>query len=176
MAETAGDPRHTEGAPRMTGVELLPFSPAHRAHFARLNRAWIEQYFWIEPIDAYVLDNPEEAILSKGGEIWFAAQGDEIVGCFALLKTSPTRYEFTKFAVDAKAQGLGAGKALLAHAVTRAMALGAEDIIIYSHTSLARACDMYRRAGWVEQAMSEADKARYKRSDIMLLKPLARAA
>lgn len=58
-----------------TELEILRFEPAYRDHFRRLNLAWLERYFQIEPIDERVLGNPEVEILATGGEILFARCG-----------------------------------------------------------------------------------------------------
>lgn len=153
-------------------IEILPLTPDLSPHFLRLNQHWIERYFVMEPLDEMLLRDPETHIVRGGGEVWFALHEGEVVGCYALMRATPDRFEFTKFAVDDKAQGLGVGKALLAHAIERAGALGARDIIIYSNTVLERACAMYRKAGWVEQPLTEEDQARYARVNIKLLRPL----
>lgn len=157
-------------------MDILPLNPELSAHFERLNREWIERFFAIEPLDEYVLQNPQSVIIDTGGEVWFAVREGVPLGCYALLKLTPTRYEFTKFAVTPAAQGTGAGRALLLHSIARARALEAEDVVIYSNTSLERACNMYRMAGWVEQAMSDEDKARYKRVNIKLVLPVMEKA
>ena len=36
-------------------LRIVPFDPALRSHFGRLNREWLERYFVVEPIDADVL-------------------------------------------------------------------------------------------------------------------------
>lgn len=158
-------------------MELVAYTPALAADFERLNREWIERFFAIEPLDEHILQNPEPVILAKGGEIWFAVKDGRTLGCYALLSHGAGRYEFTKFAVTPEAQGTGAGRALLLHSIERAKALRAQDVIIYSNTVLTRACDMYRKAGWVEQPLTDEDKARYKRVNIKLLLPvMAKAA
>ena len=37
--------------------------------FKQINMEWIEKYFVMEPVDEFVLTNPEEAILKPGGII-----------------------------------------------------------------------------------------------------------
>lgn len=153
-------------------MEIMPLSPALAPHFMGLNRHWIERWFSMEPLDEALLGDPERYILQGGGEVWFAVKDGTPIGCYALMRVSPARFEFTKFAVSDSAQGTGAGKALLAHAIARAEALGAADIIIYSNTVLERACAMYRKAGWIEEPLSDADRAHYKRVNIKLVRPL----
>lgn len=87
-------------------VQILNYEPAHQLHFERLNRHWIEKYFWMEPIDVAVLQNPEVHILAHGGHILMAAYEQQVVGTVALKFIQPGMYEFTKMAVDETHQGL----------------------------------------------------------------------
>ncbi len=153
-------------------MQITPMTPALAPHFMRLNRHWIETHFAMEPSDEALLGDPDTHILRDGGEVWFAVKDGEPIGCFALMRVTPKRFEFTKFAVTDAAQGTGAGKALLAHAIARGHALGAEDLLIYSNTVLERACAMYRKAGWIEEAMTDEDRSHYARVNIKLVRPL----
>ena len=54
------------------GLTVISFDPALRDEFRRLNVAWLERYFNVEPIDEQVLGDPEGEILAPGGEILFA--------------------------------------------------------------------------------------------------------
>ena len=47
--------------------------------------AWISKYFALEPKDLEVLDDPQGKIIAKGGRIFMAFEGDEPVGCVALI-------------------------------------------------------------------------------------------
>ncbi|WP_417784445.1 hypothetical protein [Terasakiella pusilla] len=44
------------------------------------------------------LDNPEGYYLAKGGYIWFARSGGNIIGCCALAKRGEQRFEISKMA------------------------------------------------------------------------------
>ena len=61
-------------------LRIVPFAPALRSHFYRLNEAWLGRYFNMEEIDDRVLSHPVIEILRRGGSILFAALGEEIVG------------------------------------------------------------------------------------------------
>jgi len=52
-------------------ASIVPFAPSHQPRFKELNLQWIQQYFAVEPMDLYQLDNPEITIMAKGGEIFF---------------------------------------------------------------------------------------------------------
>ena len=148
-------------------ITILPYSAKHAHIFDRLNRAWIEQYFTVEPFDDLVLKQPEKYILEPGGEIWFAALEAQVVGACALLNFAPGVLEFTKLGVDEKARGHGVARALLRHCAARAKEKGAHTLKIFTSTKLAPANALYRSENFVEVSMSAEQKQRYKRGDIM---------
>ena len=90
-------------------IELLEFKPEHQPWFEKLNRQWIEQYFWMEPIDVEVLQHPDKHIIGKGGSIFMASVDGAIAGAVALKFVESGVYEFTKMAVDEKFRGLKIG-------------------------------------------------------------------
>ena len=148
-------------------ITILPFAPEYAPIFDQLNRAWIEQYFSIEPFDDLVLTQPEKMILSTGGEIWFAAIDGAVVGSCALLNFAPGVFEFTKLGVDEKARGRGVARRLLTHCRDRAKEKGAHTLKIFTNLRLLPANALYRSEGFVEVAMTPEQKQRYKRADIM---------
>ncbi len=145
-------------------IEIVDYTPECQPWFEQFNRAWIEKYFWMEPIDIAVLQRPEEYILGKGGLIVVAKIDRAIAGVAALKYVEPGVYEFTKMAVDEKFRGLGAGRALAEAAIEKAKALGAHAIILYSNRILANAIGLYTRLGFVELPLDTV----YKRSDIKM--------
>ncbi|WP_118952038.1 GNAT family N-acetyltransferase [Taibaiella helva] len=148
-----------------TNITIIPYQKAYQVHFERLNKAWLEAYFKVELVDAWVLGNPEEAILKDGGTILFAAAGEEIIGTVALKYMAPGIYELTKMAVDESFQGNGAGKRLCAAAIDKARELGAGELILYSQTSLKAAIGIYRKLGFTELPL---EPGKYERADIKM--------
>lgn len=146
-------------------IRIESFKSEHQPWFEKFNRAWIEKYFWMEPIDVAVLQNPEQHILAHGGEILMAYADNEIVGTVALKKSAPTVFEFTKMAVDEKFRGKKIGLAIAEAAIEKAKLLGAHKIDLYSHTSLIAALHLYRKLGFVEVPVD----GLYKRSDIKMV-------
>lgn len=146
-------------------MEIVSYEPQYAVHFERLNKAWLEKYFYIEPIDEYVLANPQEAILNHGGEILFAKHEEQIIGTIAMKWQSEGVVELTKMGVDEAFQGLGAGKLLFENALVTAKQMGAHRIILYSNTILAPALSIYRKYGFVEVPL---EKGLYERSDIKM--------
>jgi GNAT superfamily N-acetyltransferase len=146
-------------------ITVTTFDPKYKNDFKNLNIEWLKHYFYVEPIDEELLSNPEEVILSKGGYICFGLYNNEIAGTAALLKTNEHTYELGKMAVSPQFQGLGIGKAILAHCVETAIDLNAKEIILYSNTILATAIHMYTSSGFVEIPLQASN---YKRSNIKM--------
>jgi len=146
-------------------IKILDYRPAHQPFFERLNRNWIEKYFWLELIDKFVLMEPEKAILQHGGAILMATINNEIAGTVALKKINDTTYEFTKMAVDEQFQRRGLGEALSKAAIKKAKWMGAEKLQLYSQTSLRPAILLYRKLGFKEIPM---EPGIYSRSDIKM--------
>src|SRR5215218_825179 len=118
----------------MNKIEIVDYKPEHQPFFEQFNKAWIEQYFWLEEIDVYVLQHPEEAILNKGGAILMAICDDVVAGTVALKKVNEEVYEFTKMAVAEQFRRRGIAEKLSIAALERAKDLGAVKVILYSQT------------------------------------------
>lgn len=151
------------------GLEIIAFASQYRDDFKRLNLAWLERYFRVEPIDEEVLSNPERTIVAGGGQILLARFAGRIVGTVALKPESDGGFELTKMAVDECWQGRGFGKRLLQVACERAKALGAPRVILYSQRSLTAAVTMYAKYGFTELPLID---ARYSRCDIRMQRTL----
>lgn len=132
----------------MTGIEIVDYEPAHQPYFEQFNRAWIEEFFTMEPLDEYVLRNPEEAILAKGGAILMAKYEGEVAGTVGLRKLSDSVFEFTKMAVDEKFRRRGIAEAISYASFEKARQLGAEKVILYSNTKNAAAIKLYEKLGF----------------------------
>ncbi len=147
-----------------SGVEIISYQKEHQPWFEKLNRDWIEKFFWMEPIDFAVLQHPEEHILKYGGTIFMGSFNNEIAGTAAVKFVEPGVYEFTKMAVDEKFQGKKIGKAIAEAAIEWCRKSGANRIILYSNTKLETAIAMYRKLGFVEIPLD----GPYKRSNIKM--------
>lgn len=145
-------------------IEIQNYQTHHQPYFEKLNRDWIEKYFWMEPIDFEVLQNPEAYILKPGGFIFMANFDNKIVGTVALKKVNEKVYEFTKMAVEDKHQGKKIGKILALTAIEKAKQLEAQRIILYSNTILSAAIYLYQSIGFKEVPLD----GPYKRSNIKM--------
>jgi GNAT superfamily N-acetyltransferase len=129
-------------------VRILPYHPAFATDFARLNRAWLEWYFTAEPLDEEYLGDPEGHILRPGGEIYFAVEGDRILGTCAAIPRSDESFELAKLAVTPEAQGRGLGRALALAVIAFARRRGAKCVVLVSNSKLVPALRLYETLGF----------------------------
>lgn len=160
----------TERARRLgaEAIEIVPFQSSLRDHFYRLNAEWLNRYFYIEEGDHAVLSAPEKHILERGGSIYFALHGEEVVGTCALLPVGENEVELTKMGVDPAARGLGIGRLLLEHAIRAFERLGRDTLFLETNTKLAPAIRMYESAGFEHQPAARAD-THYQRANVYMV-------
>lgn len=151
------------------GLTIVTFDPALREEFKRLNVAWLERYFRVEPIDERVLGNPEQEILAAGGEILFALLEGEVVGTVGLKLEDEQSLELTKMAVDERWQGRGFGQALLETAIDLTRRRGMRRVVLYSQRSLKPAIALYYKNGFVDIPGAP---RKYARCDVVMEKVL----
>jgi GNAT superfamily N-acetyltransferase len=146
-------------------LTFLDYKPAYQPWFEKLNKAWLEEYFVVEPFDKWVLEQPDEAIIKQGGKIYFATSGSAIVGTVALRFIEDGVYELTKMSVDKTYQGGGAGQFLCKAAIDKARELGARRLVLWSNRVLENAIHIYRKLGFTEIPVLAGT---YGRADIMM--------
>ena len=129
-------------------IELVTWRPELAPDFARLNRAWLELYFTVEPLDEEYLSDPEGHIIAPGGEIFFALDGDEVIGTCAMIPHGAEEFELAKLAVTPAAQGRGIGQRLAEAALAFARSRGAKRVTLVSNSGLGPALRLYERLGF----------------------------
>lgn len=132
----------------MESIKILDYESRYQPYFEAFNRAWIEKMFVMEPVDEWVLTNPEKAILESGGAILMAAYNGIVVGTVALRKVDDRTYEFTKMAVDENFRRLGIAEALSYASFEKAKEFGATTVILYSNTKNEGAIKLYEKIGF----------------------------
>ena len=141
-------------------------APAHAAAFRALNLAWISHHFAVEPKDLDALDDPQRAILDKGGAVLMVLDdAGEPIGCAALLALPDGGVELAKMTTVDAARGTGVGRALIAAAIARARAMGAPRVYLETNSSLAPALALYRSSGFVDLPKRETP---YARADVFM--------
>jgi DNA-binding MarR family transcriptional regulator/N-acetylglutamate synthase-like GNAT family acetyltransferase len=143
-----------------TQVTVTAYEPQHQAAFRDLNLEWIEQYFEVETDDRAILDDPQAYIIDPGGYIALALDGQQVIGCCALIPTpapersssnenhQSTSFELSKMAVTEQAKGKGVGYRLGKHILEHAKKLGAMRVHLVSHHRLESALALYKKLGF----------------------------
>jgi GNAT superfamily N-acetyltransferase len=134
-------------------ARILPYSCELKQYFIDLNIEWLNNYFYVEPHDADLLNNCEKVIIDKGGYIFFYENNDDILGTFALIKITDTIFELGKMAVSPNSRGKGIGQKLLQFCIDFAKSKEWEKIILYSNTKLENSIYIYRKFGFKEVAI-----------------------
>lgn len=150
----------------MNEIRIVDYRSAHQPYFDAFNRAWIEGMFEMEPVDEWVLTNPEKAILEPGGAILMAEYNGVPAGTVGLRKVDADTYEFTKMAVDINYRRLGIAEALSYASFKKAKELGAKTVILYSNKLNAGAIKLYEKLGFTHV---EVEKGVYKRANVKMV-------
>ena len=133
----------------MSAITVVPFNPKYAADFRRLNLDWIERLFKVEAPDLKVLDNPGRAIIEPGGMIFFALEGEAVVGTVAMIRVTDDRYELAKMAVPPTHQNRGIGR-LLGNACRDWMTQqrSIRTVFLETNSKLDNAIHLYERLGF----------------------------
>jgi ribosomal protein S18 acetylase RimI-like enzyme len=150
----------------MSDIKIIDYKPEHQPYFEALNRVWIEKLFRMEPVDEWVLTNPDKAILNTGGAILMAEYNGAIAGTVGLRKVDDETYEFTKMAVDERYRRLGIAEAISYASFRKAKELGAKKVILYSNTKNAGAIKLYEKIGFQH---IEVEKGVYERANVKMI-------
>lgn len=156
----------------MKGISIIDYLPEHQPWFEKFNRAWIEEMFTMEPVDEWVVTNPEKAIIEPGGAILMAAYNGVIAGTVGLRKADEGVFEFTKMAVDDNFRRLGIAEAISYASFIKAKKLGACKVILYSNTKNAGAIKLYEKIGFTHIAV---EPGVYERANVKMVIPIEKA-
>jgi GNAT superfamily N-acetyltransferase len=154
----------------MSGITVVPFRPGLADDFRRLNLDWIERLFAIEEPDRKVLENPEQAIVAKGGMIFFALDVESVVGTVAIIRFSDVRYELAKMAVATGHQRRGIGELLGRACKDWARENGAQTVFLETNSRLANAIRLYERLGFRHAV--DPHPSDYARADVYMELPI----
>ena len=149
---------------------VVTYRDEYRPHFERLNRAWIERWFVLEPPDHEVFADPVTHIIAPGGQIFFVVEDGEVYGTCAVVRHGDDGFELAKMAVDPTAQGRGYGDLLMRAAIQFSREACGRQLILVSNRKLEPAIRLYRKHGFVEVPITGGSG--YERADIEMHLPL----
>ncbi len=135
-------------------IHVVLYQDKYGQDFKRLNLEWLEKYHLTEPYDLEILNDPQGAVIDKGGFIFIALDDDKVVGTAGLSKNGHSEYELVKMTVDPAARGKGLGKMLLAHCIETAKKVKAVKIILFSNSRLLTALKLYEKYGFIHVEVS----------------------
>ncbi|GAA4777295.1 MULTISPECIES: GNAT family N-acetyltransferase [Flavobacterium] len=146
-------------------IKIIGYNPEYKNDFIKLNKAWLEEYFYVEPHDLETFNNIEKDIIKKEGEIFFCLVDKKIAGTVAMIKADDKTYELAKMAVDKKFQGMKLSNLLMEACIDFAKQNNAKKIFLVSNRILKPALNLYSKYNFVEVPMDETD---YDRADIQM--------
>jgi GNAT superfamily N-acetyltransferase len=133
-------------------VTIAPEDPATdvaqsllQAYFADRAITFIGGVYRPKPADPATLRAPEGAFL-------VAWSDGEPVGCGALRRLEPHRFEVKHLYVAPAGRGKGTGAALLSALEARALELGATEVVLDTNSALAAANGLYTSRGYASIA------------------------
>ena len=146
-------------------IKIIGYQSQYKNDFIKLNKAWLEEYFYIEPHDIDTFENCEKDIIQNGGQIFFCLVNNEIAGTVAMIKVNNDLYELAKMAVDKKFQGMKLSNLLMEASIEFAKSNKAKKIFLLSSTKLTPALNLYRKYNFIETPLAPTD---YARADIQM--------
>ena len=151
-------------------VEIVKFSPELAKYFYSINAQWVSDMFVMEEIDEKILSNPQEHIIDKGGQIWFAKHKElGVIGACAVKNFGNKWYELTKMGVLDSARGLKAGEILLKQVIHDCNEMDVDTLFLLTSSKCEAAIHLYEKNGFVhDEAIKEKFKELYERSDTFM--------
>lgn len=129
-------------------IEIIEYKPEFATAFKNLNLEWLDKYNLTESHDLMVLDDPEGTIIDRGGFIFLASSGDEIIGSAGLMKEHDGIFELAKMAVAPAFRGKGISKLLIEKCIAKARELQAQKLLLFSNSQLKTAISLYEKYGF----------------------------
>lgn len=137
-------------------IEIVDYTPEYASAFKSLNLEWLDKYDLTESHDLMVLDDPKGTIIDRGGFIYLAKSGDEIIGSAGLMKEHDGIYELAKMTVAPAFRGKGISKLLIEKCITKAKELKAEKLLLFSNSQLKPAIALYEKYGFKHVEVKDA--------------------
>ena len=150
----------------MKDFQIVPFNNKYSNAFLELNKTWIEEYWSLEKADLIDLQNPQKAILEKGGEIFFLIYNQKAIGTAAIIPFNYNKVELAKMTIQKNFRGKGLSKILLEHCINYAKKNQINEIFLISNSQLIVAKRLYKKFGFKETSL---DFNKYKRGNYKMV-------
>jgi putative acetyltransferase len=129
-------------------IEIISYENKYQPEFKQLNLEWLDKYNLTESHDLMVLNDPTGTILDRGGFIWLAKDGEEIIGTAAIMNEGHGHYELAKMTVAPAYQGKGISKLLIETCIAKAKEVKASKLLLFSNHQLLTALKLYEKYGF----------------------------
>ena len=129
-------------------IEIIDYDKKYHSDFKRMNLEYLDKYNLTESHDMIILDNPEEYVLGRGGFLWLAKAGDEIVGTVGIMPEGHGIFELIKMCVAESWRGRGISKLLMETCLQKVKELGGKKLILFSNHQLQTALKLYEKYGF----------------------------
>jgi DNA-binding MarR family transcriptional regulator/N-acetylglutamate synthase-like GNAT family acetyltransferase len=130
--------------------EVIPFNNKYLKAYRELNLDWLREYVGVSRHDKMILQDPVKEVLDKGGQIYVAVIGKEVIGTFTLTPLVNNHCELSKFVVKKEYRKLGIGGKMLDMAIKIAHKTGCDSILLLTHQNLKEATHLYAKKGFWE--------------------------
>ena len=137
----------------MKKIKFRKYSNKDAFIFKSLNLEWLETYFFVEPIDELILNNPKSKILDPGGHIIMVELNSKVIGTFTFIKIEESVFEFSKMTINSIYRGQGFGNSIMKYAISFARKNKWKKIVLYSNTKLENSIHLYYKYGFLEVEM-----------------------
>ncbi|CAO3624559.1 unnamed protein product [Mucor hiemalis] len=129
-------------------VSVTTYDAKYKNEFRDLNLKWVAQFFEVEEFDTYQLGNPEEAIINKGGEIFFLITSTGVVAGTVSDMVHSGDCELAKMTVRDECTGKGYANILMRESIKWADDRKYPYMKLYSSVSLENAIKIYKKFGF----------------------------
>ena len=120
----------------MNDLKICPYNSTYNQSFYELNKAWIKEFWELEKSDLKDLLYPKNAIIDKGGEIFFAVKQNIVIGTAAMIPFPGNKIELAKMTVHKSFRGKGVSKILMNSCISYAKKNNNKEVFLISNSKL----------------------------------------
>lgn len=151
-------------------IDIVEYQPAHKEIFVSMTKEWLKEYFWIEPCDERLFEDPAKEYISTGGQVFVAVDKDNqdaVVGvCALVFHPENHSWEMSKLSVRKEYRCNGIADILVNHTMACAKKKGADKLFLDTSKRLEAAVRLYKRKGFREIPLTN---SHYQRTDTQMV-------
>jgi len=134
-------------------VKIIDYKPSLKKYFYELAGTWLLGVLngELEDDDKFALNNPDKAYLEKGGFLFYAQYGSDIVGCVALKRLDEDTFEFAKLFINSDYRQLGIATKLIERCISRCKENHSKELWLQTTMSMPQAHKLYYKLGFTNR-------------------------